>query len=152
MIWVEAYDDDAKKELKDTQITVNSKSDKLSSQFSIIESKYESAMNEVSGIAKTFSDISQELNKGEDPTNTTKTNDLIKGISDKVSGYVDNMEKLKNTLITHQRNLMRQKLLLKAENCITLKMRGKVQLTIMNLKTHLWLGRIKQKFRSWELI
>lgn len=73
-------------------------------------------MNEVSGIAKTFSDISQELNKGEDPTNTTKTNDLIKGISDKVSGYVDNMEKPKNTLITHQRNLMRQKLLLKAEN------------------------------------
>lgn len=98
MIWVEAYDDDAKKELKDTQITVNSKSDKLSSQFSIIESKYESAMNEVSGIAKTFSDISQELNKGEDPTNTTKTNDLIKGISDKVSGYVDNMEKAKEYL------------------------------------------------------
>lgn len=98
MIWVEAYDDDAKKELKDTQITVNSKSDKLSSQFSTIESKYESAMNEVSGIAKTFSDISQELNKGEDPTNTTKTNDLIKGISDKVSGYVDNMEKAKEYL------------------------------------------------------
>lgn len=98
MIWVEAYDDDAKKELKDTQITVNSKSDKLSTQFSTIESKYESAMNEVSGIAKTFSDISQELNKGEDPTNTTKTNDLIKGISDKVSGYVDNMEKAKEYL------------------------------------------------------
>lgn len=98
MIWVEAYDDDAKKELKDTQITVNSKSDKLSSQFSTIESKYESAMNEVSGITKTFSDISQELNKGEDPTNTTKTNDLIKGISDKVSGYVDNMEKAKEYL------------------------------------------------------
>lgn len=55
-------------------------------------------MNEVSGIAKTFSDISQELNKGEDPTNTTKTNDLIKGISDKVSGYVDNMEKAKEYL------------------------------------------------------
>lgn len=98
MIWVEAYDDDAKKELKDTQITVNSKSDKLSTQFSTIESKYESAMNEVSGIAKTFSDISQELNKGEDPTNTAKTNDLIKGISDKVSGYVDNMEKAKEYL------------------------------------------------------
>lgn len=98
MIWVEAYDDDAKKELKDTQITVNSKSDKLSTQFSTIESKYESAMNEVSGIAKTFSDISQELNKGEDPTNTTKTNNLIKGISDKVSGYVDNMKKAKEYL------------------------------------------------------
>lgn len=105
MIWVEAYDDDAKKELKDTQITVNSKSDKLSTQFSTIESKYESAMNEVSGIAKTFSDISQELNKGEDPTNTTKTNDLIKGISDKVSGYVDNMKKAKEYLDKASENL-----------------------------------------------
>lgn len=90
MIWVEAYDDSAKSDIKNASVKINSKTDKIANHFADIESKFESAMSEAKGITDTFSSISQSLPAG--ITATNGVNDLVNGIGNSVASYVSTLE------------------------------------------------------------
>lgn len=90
MIWAEAYDSNALQEFKNKELTINGSKQKLSAHFDAVSLKYDSVMAAVSGYAKTFSDISQNLPSG--ITNTEGVNTLANTIGKTSSKYVETLE------------------------------------------------------------
>ena len=103
MVWVEAYQEEKRDEVKKTKVDVPLTSSGGHGEWPIstyyntfIHGEYDTIMAQAADVTRIFSDISQNLRS--DITDTTKVNDLAKSISESVNDYIADFEEAADNL------------------------------------------------------